>query len=234
LDKVNGALSKTLDVLELGAMEIAVEHWSDLDVGKGMGSSTADIVASARALASACARELTPVQLAEIATFIESSDGTMYPGIHAVNHKTGELVREWDWWPQFEIVLIVPPNRLNTESVSFAGKERLAGHYESLLAGFDEAVRERDIEAFARHATMSAEMNQQFVPNPYFIQIATQTAKYGALGANVAHTGTCCGLLFPADNDGMLAASRALMDLQAQFPANVNVELTTTPASPGQ
>ena len=89
LDKLEQSLYETARILQLEPLEMRVDHWSDLDVGKGMGSSTADIVAGARAVVAACDCSLSPEQLARIATSIESSDGSMYPGIVAFNQKLG-------------------------------------------------------------------------------------------------------------------------------------------------
>lgn len=51
------AIEYTLEQLELGPMEVTIRHWSDLDIGKGMGSSTADVLAGIRAIADAAGRD---------------------------------------------------------------------------------------------------------------------------------------------------------------------------------
>ena len=226
--KLELSLRHTAETLDLGELEIHVDSWSDLDVGKGMGSSTADILAAARALADAVGETLDSETLGAIAASIESSDGTMYEGIAAVNHKNGTALRRWAWWPEFVIVMLVPPNRLNTESVTFAGKPALADQYGAILAGLDAAVAQRDTAAFAAQATTSAQLNQRFVINPYFSQLRRRLDEFGALGANVGHTGTVLGLLYENTPDGHEAASGASIGVQQMFP-NVQVEITATP-----
>jgi hypothetical protein len=126
LSKLAQALRRTAALLELEPLEIRVEHWSDLDIGKGMGSSTADVVAASRALAAVAGRTLSPGQLAKIATSIESSDGSMYPGLVAFSQKTGDVLERFEWWPQFVVLMITPPQLFNTESADFSGRRNSA------------------------------------------------------------------------------------------------------------
>ena len=104
-----------------------------------------------RAIADAADESLSPEAEGRVAAMVESSDGSMYPGIAAVNHKTCELVKAWDWYPEFVIVMLVPNNSVDTASIPFLGQERLAEEYEDLLARMDDAVRNRSIAEFAEH-----------------------------------------------------------------------------------
>ena len=64
---------------------------SSLPIGKGMGSSTADLSAACYAVAVALNRRLTPEAVAEIALSIEPSDGTFSPGITLIDHVDGRI-----------------------------------------------------------------------------------------------------------------------------------------------
>lgn len=233
LSKVAQAIRHTARLLGLDQLEVQVEHWSDLDIGKGMGSSTADIVAAARALAAAADQTLSPAQLASIATAIESSDGSMYPGLVAFNHKTGDVLEQFSWWPQFVILMITPDQRFNTESADFSGKERFGSEFDDILDKLRKAAAQQDASAFAQAATRSASINQQFVPNPYHALIANRIDEFGALGINVGHTGTVLGLLFDArDPLAIKAAASASVQLQQLLPGAAKMDITLTPTSP--
>jgi L-threonine kinase len=233
LSKLAQALRRTSGLLELEPLEVRVEHWTDLDVGKGMGSSTADITAAARALAAACGRALSPGQLAEVATSVESSDGSMYPGLVAFNHKTGDVLERFSWWPQFVIVMITPAQAFNTESADFAGKHRLGDRFDEILARLRTAAAQRDTAAFAQAATESARINQRFVPNPFHALLEDRAGDLGALGVSVGHTGTVLGLLFDAaGSSAMKAAATASLEVQRILPATARIDITLTPASP--
>lgn len=233
LSKIAQALRRTAAILELEPLEIRVEHWSDLEVGKGMGSSTADITAAARALAAAADRDLSPDQLAKIATSIESSDGSMYPGLVAFNQKTGDVLEQFAWWPQFAVVMITPPQVFNTESANFSGKEMLGTEFDEILDGLRTAAAKRDAAAFAQAATHSAAINQRFVPNPYHALLEDRIDGFGAIGINVGHTGTIAGLLFDAaDRSAMKSAAAAALELHRILPSGATIEITLTPMSP--
>lgn len=73
--KLIAACRAALEFLKAPQVKVSLEHWSDLHVGKGMGSSTADIIAAARAIGNAFNYEFTESELAKIACSIESSDG---------------------------------------------------------------------------------------------------------------------------------------------------------------
>ena len=150
LSKLAQSLRQTAAVLDLEPVEIRVEHWSDLEIGKGMGSSTADIVAAACALAAIAGRELSPGELAHIATSIESSDGSMYPGLVAFNQQAGEVLERFAWWPRFVIVMITPPQVFNTESADFTGKQDYGSRFDEILARLRTAASQRDISLSPR------------------------------------------------------------------------------------
>lgn len=227
--KLELAIQRTVGLLDLGTVEVTARHWSDLDIGKGMGSSTADVLAGVRAVADAAGESLTPEVEGQVAAMVESSDGSMYPGISAVDHKTCELVEAWDWYPEFVIVMLVPNNSVDTASIPFIGQERMAAEYDDLLAKMSRAVQSRSIADFAEQSTRSAVMNDEFLLNPYSRNLRSRLAEFGALGLNVGHTGTVCGLLFANDDSGREAASEASLEMSRQFPDLKDVKVVTTP-----
>lgn len=227
--KLELAIQHTVGLLDLGGVEVIARHWSDLDIGKGMGSSTADVLAGVRAISDAAGETLSRETEGQVAATVESSDGSMYPGIAAVNHKTCELVESWDWYPEFVIVMLVPHNSVDTTSIPFLGQERLAEEYDDLLGRMNGAVQRRSIAEFAEQSTRSAIMNDEFLLNPYSRNLRSRLAEFDALGLNVGHTGTVCGLLFANTDTGRAAASEASLEVSRQFPDLKDVKVVTTP-----
>lgn len=228
--KLGLAIEYTAERLDLGPVEVTIRHWSDVDIGKGMGSSTADVLAGIRAVADAVAGERLDIgEEGELAAKVESSDGSMYPGIAAVNHKTCELVKAWDWFPEFVIVMLVPHNSVDTPSISFVGQEELAAEYEVLLENMDGAIAERSLSSFAAQSTRSAALNERFLLNPYCRNLSDRLDEFDALGVNVGHTGTVCGLLFANTEDGRKKASEACFEVRGQFDDLKDVKVVTTP-----
>lgn len=54
-------------------------------------------------------------------------------------------------------------------------------------------------------------------------------AVHGALGLNVGHTGTVCGILFPNTEEGQKLASEACFKAREQFGDLKDVKVVTTP-----
>jgi L-threonine kinase len=223
------AVEYAVETLDLGAQEVSVWPWSDIDVGKGMGSSTADVLAGIRAVADAAGEQLSESEEGVLAARVESSDGSMYPGIAAVNHKTCEMVKAWDWYPEFAIVMLVPQASVDTDSILFTGQEGLADEYEVLLANMDRAIVERSLPRFAEQSTRSAELNQRFLVNPYSNALSGRLDDFGALGLNIGHTGSVCGILFPNTEQGQRLASEACFKAKEQFRDLKDVKVVTTP-----
>jgi L-threonine kinase len=231
-EKLELALKGACNYFELGPVAIRAREWSDLHVGKGMGSSTADVLAGIRAVANAVGEHLTPELEGKLATSVESSDGTMYPGIAVVDQKTGIHLRDWAWYPEFVIVMLVPEDSVDTEAISFAGKEQLAPEYEGLLAGFDRAVESRSISDFAALSTRAFELNAPYLVNPHAHALVSRLPELGALGLNVGHTGTVCGVLYPNTPDGRKRASDVCFEVRRWFDELRDVKVVATPRCP--
>lgn len=198
---------------------------SELDVGKGMGSSTADVIAAARAAAVAFRVPLSDEQLARIAVGIESSDGSMFPGMVAFGHRDGVVLHRFAWAPRCAIVMLVPPEGVDTALADRSGVGRYAREFESILSDLMAAERERDAHRFARAATRSALLNQEFLPNRCFQLLCEHADRLGAAGVVAAHTGTAAGLLYPGA-PGAGEAERAAAALRGIVPPGVRVVVT--------
>jgi L-threonine kinase len=232
LSRLEDAVRRTIELLELAPCRVAVQHVGSLPVGKGMASSTADVIAASRAVARAAGEELAAEDLATLAAAIEPSDGVMYDGIVAADRETGRRLRAWDWWPSFTVVMLEPPEGFATAYARFDDQAAHAGEYARLLEQLDDAVAGRDELRFARAATRSAELGQAYVPNAVFSWLAPRAPELGALGVCAAHTGTVAGLLFPRTRAGEAAAAAAERSLRASAPSSYRVSVARTPSSP--
>jgi L-threonine kinase len=217
MSKIKKAAFNTLKILKKSNYTVSLERWSDLHVGKGMGSSTADIVATSKAIMDAFSIEGQDSDLIEVATNIESSDGTMVDGMCAFNHKTGEVLHKYSWYPKLNICMIIPKSVYNTESVSFGGKEAESENFETILKLLLEGEANKDELKFAEAATTSAEINQEYLVNPYFSKYHDKIEELGAIGIAVGHTGTVCGILFASGKEGAKAAGRCSTELKKEL-----------------
>lgn len=171
---------------------------SELPRGKGMASSTADIVATIRcldALHGTDSRDLVPV----ILRAIERSD-SVFLTEHALYLSGAQrLVRSLPDNPGFHVCYLDDGGTIDTEAVTY----RLLGHYEAhrndyarVLDTMLEAFQARDLIGIAGAATRSAALAQKVTPKRAFTALAAERERLGADGIVVAHTGSLIGYLF--------------------------------------
>ena len=89
--KARQAYMKTVEAMGLKKVGADIEIRSDIPVGKGMASSTADISATVMAAARLFHADLSKEQIADIALSIEPTDAIMFEGIYLFDHKSGSV-----------------------------------------------------------------------------------------------------------------------------------------------
>ena len=91
--KTREAVRRTLEYLGVKAALVDVQVDSELPVGKGMASSSADISAACLAAALAAGRRIDAAAIGDIALSIEPTDGIFLPGITQFDHVHGHVRR---------------------------------------------------------------------------------------------------------------------------------------------
>lgn len=233
MQKTRAAIERTLELLDAPPSRIDVRRHTRLPTGKGMGSSTADIVAAARATAHALGHHLTPDELACLAGSIEPSDGAMYERM-TVARRRGPALRTLAWAPTFTAVMLVPPATLATEAADIRALGDARHEYDTLLAQLEQATARRDPRPFATAAAASARLHHELAGNTWVTHIDATAGAAGARGWNIAHTGTVAGLWFEPTSRGRRAARDAAARLAAQFPGMQTLTATAglAPAAP--
>lgn len=173
---------------------------SELPIGKGMGSSTADIAAAYAAACRLLDVKINEDEIADVALAIEPSDGLMYPGICLFDHRKGLWREPLGIAPPMDVVIIDPGGQVDT--LEFNGKKDLeilnAKKEQKIikaLAYVREGISQKDPEKIGRGATISALANQEILFKPYLEDIIKLSLHLKAMGVNVAHSGTVIGIL---------------------------------------
>lgn len=176
---------------------------SQLPMGKGMASSSADLVATARAVASALGRRLPTGVLLDLLRQIEPSDGVMFPGAVAFYHRKVRLAGLLGDLPPLTIVGTDEGGAVDTLAFNQIPKPFTAqdkDEYRGLLAELALAINDQNPVAIGRIATRSAVLNQKLLPKRHLEAVLRMVERVGGLGVAVAHSGTCLGaLLSPAE-----------------------------------
>lgn len=202
--KTRAAVNNTLAYLGNPTAELAITVHSELPIGKGMASSSADIAAACQATAQCFSRVLTADEIADIALAIEPTDGIFYPGIVMFDHVNGSIRRLLGDPPNLHIAVLDVGGEVNTLRFNQrndladlnASKEKMVEQAVELVT---KGLRYGDSQMIGRGATLSAIANQTILYKPCLEEVAEIAERYGAVGVNAAHSGTVLGILFPTD-----------------------------------
>lgn len=174
---------------------------SDIPHGKGLASSTADLIAACRAVARCYRLPLEPADLETTLRAIEPSDGLMYEGIVAYRHREGRLLARLGPAPALTLVAIDEGGEIqtlahNARTLDYSESEREA--YAELLTQLRHALNCDDVASLGAVATRSAQLNQRVLPKRWFDAMRTIAHEVQAAGVVAAHSGTYLGILIDA------------------------------------
>lgn len=178
---------------------------------QGLGSSTADVVAAIRAVADALGRRLSPGRIARLAVAAETAADPLMFGTSALlfAQREGRVIERFARpLPPMEILGIRDPaNGTGQDTLEGAPRCYDKGElreFEALRAGLATAIAHGDDAAIGAIATRSARLNQRFLYKSNLDRLAALGQAHGALGIQVAHSGTAMGLIFrPLDRDAL-------------------------------
>ncbi len=177
---------------------------SSLPRGKGMASSSADIAASCAAAAKLMGKTLDVTDIKDIALAIEPTDGIFFPGVVAFEYLTGNSCLYLGKPPPMRLAVFDFGGEVDT--LSFNSRIDLADFTHEKQLDFQEAyelIKEGVAAAnpvlIGKGATISALANQKILHKPHLEKFIIEGNKYGALGVNVAHSGTVAGVMFDMD-----------------------------------
>ncbi|GAA4945035.1 hypothetical protein GCM10023238_08980 [Streptomyces heliomycini] len=172
---------------------------SELPVGVGMASSTADIVATLRCLFRVFSLPYDTDVVLGVLAGIERADSVFLDEFALYLSGRHRVVRRLGPDVGFHTAFVTEPGTVDTAAVT----PLLLDHYRrrgeeyrrcltDLVKGFDSG----DPAAVARAATVSAALSQEVLPKATFGSLHAHRERFGADGVFVAHTGCLAGYLF--------------------------------------
>ncbi|MER8486151.1 kinase [Mesorhizobium sp. M1322] len=189
---------------------------SDIPVGHGYGSSTADVLAAIRAVVAATSATLCRSTICRLAVEAEvASDATAYDDQAVlfaqregcvIEHFGGEI-------PPLAVVGFRIGGARPIDSVSLP-----PAHYDSqeieqfrVLRGLAfQAVLQQNPRLIGRVATASAHISQRYLAKPHLRAVVELAKAHAACGIQVAHSGTLLGVLFDANERRVADRARVL------------------------
>ncbi|MDC3412992.1 hypothetical protein NC797_17615 [Aquibacillus sp. 3ASR75-11] len=199
---------KALKALELTAHYVSQENQkgyleinSNIKVGKGIGSSTADVLSTIMAYIDCYNITLSNKEIAQIAVKAEkASDSLMYPGQCILfAQRDGEVLRYFPGQlPFMEVIGVdLPMNTIETLNLTLPEySESDIISFQILVKLLGKGIEQQDTSLIGIASTKSAEINQKFFPKPIFNELLRLSKIIGAEGIQVAHSGTVIGFIF--------------------------------------
>lgn len=216
--KAHAALQKVMELFQIRKYPYAMRLESELLPGKGMASSSADIAAVCFAAAASLGELLPAEKVAEIAAAIEPTDGIFFDGIVRLNQLTGHCQENFGILPQLSIAVFDLGGTVDT--LHFHARRDLARLNQENEPAIKKAVAllaSGQVQQLGEAATISALANQSILYKAALPQIIAAAKSVGAIGVNVAHSGTVLGILFAPDVSQEKLAG-AVAHLRQAFP----------------
>lgn len=182
---------------------------SNIPLKWGLGSSTSDVTATINATADAFGVAIRPDLIARIAVQAEIASDSLMFGERAILFAQREGIILEDFCGYIPRLVVLG---FNTDPTG-AGVDTLASppaRYEwweieafrPLIGLLRQAIKQQSLLLIGKIASASARIHQRHLPKPYFDKIERLCEEVGALGLQVAHSGTIVGILFDGeDND---------------------------------
>lgn len=199
--KVMSAIHKTLQYLQIPD-NVTVTVKSELPIGKGMASSSADISATCKSIALSAGKFLSLDEIAKIALSIEPTDGIFYPGVVLFDHVEGHFCKLLgNAIPMYILIFDVGGEidtlHFNQRSDLKKLNQDKEWQVKKAMNLIVEGLSQNDVFLLGKGTTLSALANQTILFKPYLEEIINIGLSWGAVGVNIAHSGTVVGVLFP-------------------------------------
>lgn len=174
---------------------------NNIPTGLGAGSSSSDCLAASRAVQAFFGVRLSPEAEYRLVVQAEhASDPLPFDRCVLSAHREGKVLEDLGSEPRFLALTFDsdPTGRgVNTDRLPRPRYERdEIEMFRVLIARLGCAVKSGDIAAIAHVGTLSAKMNQRYLPNQAYWYLAESYRRLGALGFTVAHSGTAASFLF--------------------------------------
>lgn len=181
-------LDNVLKIFDVKNFPFGLRLTSELPVGKGMASSSADMAAVAQAVALSLGKIFSPDKLGKLCAAIEPTDGIFFDGVVAMNPLTGRLVKKIRVTETFFVAVFDYGGTVDTLKIR-------RGQFQ--IPALDDEIN------FAL-TEKSALANQIILPKRGLLELINFAKTLGAVAVNTAHSGTVVGIFFH-ENDSRIA-----------------------------
>jgi len=190
---------------------------SEIPLGHGYGSSTADVIATLRAVAAAAGTSLRRATTARLAAAAEGASDAIAYGTQAVlfAQREGRMLELLGAeLPPLVVVSLVSGQERAVDTLALAPARYDSGEIEffrALRGLLRCAVERQDPWLLGRVATASARIGQRHLPKPRFEHALGLAREHGTCGLQVSHSGSLMGILLDGRGQDVAAQAAALV-----------------------
>lgn len=202
-------------------VRISIDFTRNIPIGKGLSSSTADMLAVVRAFQEVFGVIVTENFISRLFSRIEPHDGLHYYMSVAYNHRQGNLLTKLNYIPDYRIVGVDAGGEMSTvaynKNIKF--EHDILKQYDQLYDDTHISFAKRDDVSIAKCASRSAELHVKRTKNQFLQCVLERMEKMDVIGVLPTHSGTCAGFLLPgdADDESVDAIADSVSDIGGVF-----------------
>ena len=185
---------------------ISLDLKSNIPIGKGMASSTADIGATIKATLSILNKKLNDEEISLIASEIEPTDSIILYKNSIFNPINGSVKKYLSSFNNGRVIILEPKEILETKiirsnpnylNIKLENKSIIKKSFNLLEKGLEN----NDLKLIGEACTLSSLANENIHKKPYLNEIIEISESMNAYGVNIAHSGTVIGILIDKNMD---------------------------------
>ena len=185
---------------------ISLDLKSNIPIGKGMASSTADIGATIKATLSILNKKLNDEEISLIASEIEPTDSIILYKNSIFNPINGSVKKYLSSFDNGRVIILEPKEILETKiirsnpnylNIKLENKSIIKKSFNLLEKGLEN----NDLKLIGEACTLSSLANENIHKKPYLNEIIEISQNMNAYGVNIAHSGTVIGILIDKNMD---------------------------------
>ena len=185
---------------------ISLDLKSNIPIGKGMASSTADIGATIKATLSILNKKLNDEEISLIASEIEPTDSIILYKNSIFNPINGSVKKYLSSFDNGRVIILEPKEILETKiirsnpnylNIKLENKSIIKKSFNLLEKG----LKNNDLKLIGEACTLSSVANENIHKKPYLNEIIEISQNMNAYGVNIAHSGTVIGILIDKNMD---------------------------------